>query len=87
MRNNPALHGIEVGLFKTRNIIKCKHINRLTNYLSRTYLEHMFLNIALPRLNQADFCELKTSLIYQQGWSWWCTPLIPALGRQRQVDL
>jgi hypothetical protein len=19
-------------------------------------------------------------------WAWWCTPLIPALGRQRQVD-
>jgi hypothetical protein len=21
------------------------------------------------------------------GWVWWCTPLIPALGRQRQADL
>jgi hypothetical protein len=20
------------------------------------------------------------------SWAWWCTPLIPALGRQRQVD-
>jgi hypothetical protein len=20
------------------------------------------------------------------GWTWWHTPLIPALGRQRQVD-
>jgi hypothetical protein len=22
----------------------------------------------------------------QDCWAWWCTPLIPALGRQRQVD-
>jgi hypothetical protein len=21
------------------------------------------------------------------GWAWWCTHLIPKLGRQRQVDL
>jgi hypothetical protein len=20
------------------------------------------------------------------SWAWWCTPLIPALGRQRQAD-
>jgi hypothetical protein len=20
------------------------------------------------------------------SWAWWCTPLIPALGRKRQVD-
>jgi hypothetical protein len=20
------------------------------------------------------------------SWTWWCTPLIPALGRQRQAD-
>jgi hypothetical protein len=21
-----------------------------------------------------------------EAWQWWCRPLIPALGRQRQVD-
>jgi hypothetical protein len=25
-----------------------------------------------------------TSVIH--SWAWWCTPLIPALGRQRQAD-
>jgi hypothetical protein len=28
-------------------------------------------------------CPDKTHL----GQEWWCTPLIPALGRQRQTDL
>jgi hypothetical protein len=24
--------------------------------------------------------------IVKNCWTWWCTPLIPALGRQRQAD-
>jgi hypothetical protein len=32
-----------------------------------------------PKLNKN---KIKKSLARQ----WWCTPLIPALGRQRQVD-
>jgi hypothetical protein len=27
--------------------------------------------------------ELRT---VRNSWAWWCTPLIPALGRQRQAD-
>ena len=31
-------------------------------------------------------CLLYTSIIYIHARWWWCMPLIPALGRQRQVD-
>jgi hypothetical protein len=25
-------------------------------------------------------------VLVDESWAWWCTPLIPALGRQRQAD-
>jgi hypothetical protein len=49
---------------------------------------------ALRRLRQNDPHKLQASLSCrrpylkskQGSWVWWCTPLIPALRRQRQVD-
>jgi hypothetical protein len=30
--------------------------------------------------------EIETIKKITKGWAWWCTPLIPALRSQRQVD-
>jgi hypothetical protein len=32
---------------------------------------------------QTHTCILESLL----SWAWWCTPIFPALGRQRQEDL
>ena len=37
----------------------------------------MQMNVFLSRIN----------ILTLAGWQWWHTPLIPALGRQRQVDI
>jgi hypothetical protein len=44
-------------------------------------------------IHKACFCCLKygshmhsNNCYYSSSWVWWRTPLIPALGRQRQVD-
>jgi hypothetical protein len=37
-------------------------------------------------LNYAAKSYLKTKTKKQKSQAWWHTPLIPALGRQRQVD-
>ena len=39
--------------------------------------------VDLPTLSDPEAC-IKTKLLARQ---WWCTPLIPALGRQKQADL
>jgi hypothetical protein len=31
-------------------------------------------------------CDVMLEYRHCRGQAWWCTPLIPALGRQRQVD-
>jgi hypothetical protein len=31
--------------------------------------------------------QLDRNIRIRNSWEWWCTPLIPALRRQRQVDL
>ena len=33
------------------------------------------------------FSSIRNPLKIRSGWQWWCTPLIPELGRQRQEDL
>jgi hypothetical protein len=33
-----------------------------------------------------NFRAFRRSKSPQGHWAWWCTPLVPALGRQRQVD-
>jgi hypothetical protein len=39
----------------------------------------MFKGVALERKESFGGKKCKS-------WAWWCTPLVPALGRQRQVD-
>ena len=36
------------------------------------------------KISSYVICEARME---KEAWQWWCTPLIPALGRQRQVDL
>jgi hypothetical protein len=35
------------------------------------------------KIIEENFPNLKKEM---SSWAWWCTPLIPALGRQRQAD-
>lgn len=39
-----------------------------------------------PRV-EGGVCSVLYSKICKVSWAWGCTPLIPALGRQREVDL
>jgi hypothetical protein len=41
-----------------------------------------YTSTSMPKSNQEEL-PLK---IETKDWGWWCTPLIPALRRQRQAD-
>jgi hypothetical protein len=50
-------------------------------------LETLYGLIYYGNIDQALFEVFK--YLYpkkKESWAWWCTPLIPALGRQRQAD-
>ena len=32
-------------------------------------------------------CDDNFNLKIEKRWAWWCTPLIPAFGKQKQEDL
>jgi hypothetical protein len=52
------------------------------------------LNVITIKISTQVFTELERAIckfIWSNkkpriSWVWWCTPLIPALGRQRQAD-
>ena len=81
-----------VGINWTQNCFSCKKWTQIYRYMY-TYtfslkfkvvnlLYYHIKTISLWSGKKSSFSTFKKYI----GWVWWCTPLIPALGRQRQAD-
>jgi hypothetical protein len=42
--------------------------------------------VSVARITLAEVFLKRFFKIFLLSWVWWCTPLIPGLGRQRHVD-
>ena len=54
----------------------------LKNSCAYHQMDHFLDRYHIPKLNQDQINNFKRPI----AGRWWCTPVIPALGRQRQVD-
>jgi hypothetical protein len=65
---------------KKINLWEMSHVKEIVTLM---FIGLFALGWVLPM--EYDFIKPYLKEIYSAG-KWWCTPLIPALGRQRQAD-
>jgi hypothetical protein len=59
------------------------YIREALYFLAHHKFQNVLLNLSFPLIKNQN----KTKTVLNEARQWWCTSLIPALGRQRQVDL